>query len=104
MVYTDSATGTTEVARDLPDPGSASTWGTGLVFSPASSVRLRANWQTSFVAPQLNQLLRRTSERVETELGTLLVQLPNGDLDFTRTSWFFEGGNPDLETRDGGHP
>ena len=101
VVYTDSATGTAEVASDLPDPGSASTWGTGLVFSPASSVRLRANWQTSFVAPQLNQLLRRTSDRVEAGLSSLLVQLPNGDLDH-QDVLVLEGGNPDLlpETAD----
>ena len=29
VVYTDTALGTTEVADDLPDPGSASTWGAG---------------------------------------------------------------------------
>ena len=101
VVYTDSATGTSEAAGDLPDPGSAATWGTGLVFSPASSVRLRANWQTSFVAPQLNQLLRRTSERDESQLGVLLIQQPDGNLSFQDVS-ILEGGNPDLvpETAD----
>ena len=101
VVYTDSATGATEVAGDLPDAGSAATWGTGLVFSPASSVRLRANWQTSFVAPQLNQLLRRTSERVESSLGVLLIQQPDGSSAFQDVS-ILEGGNPDLvpETAD----
>ena len=96
VVYTDTALGTTEVADDLPDPGSASTWGAGLVISPTDSFRLRANWQTSFVAPQLNQLLRRTSEGMTQAFRGLLVQLPNGDLG-RQEAIILEGGNPDLK-------
>ena len=45
--------GTLEAA----DPGSEFTWSGGMVYSPNDSVRLRTNYSTSFVAPQLNQLL-----------------------------------------------
>ena len=96
VVYTDTALGTSEVADDLPDAGSASTWGAGLVVSPTDSVRLRANWQTSFVAPQLNQLLRQTSESMTQPFRGLLVQLPNGDLR-QQPALVVEGGNPDLK-------
>ena len=96
VVYTDSALGTTEVADDLPDAGSASTWGAGLVISPTDSVRVRANWQTSFVAPQLNQLLRQTSRVEETGLRSLLVLQPNGDLK-NEDVIILLGGNPDLK-------
>ena len=96
VVYTDTALGTTEAADDLPDPGSASTWGAGLVISPTNSFRLRANWQTSFVAPQLNQLLRRTSQSETQPFRGLLVQLPNGNLG-RQESLILEGGNADLK-------
>ncbi len=101
VVYTDTALGATEVADDLPDAGSASTWGAGLVIAPTDSFRLRANWQTSFVAPQLNQLLRQTSEVEMTGFRGLLVQLPNGDLK-SEDAIVLEGGNPELnpETAD----
>ena len=100
VVYTDSALGTTEVADDLPDAGSASTWGAGLVVSPTDSIRLRANWQTSFVAPQLNQLLRRTSQSESPPFGGLRIQIPNGFR--FQDALIFEGGNADLmpETAD----
>lgn len=42
---------------DAADPGSEFTWSGGVVYSPNDSVRLRTNYSTSFVAPQLNQLL-----------------------------------------------
>ena len=96
VIYRDTALGTTEKADDLPDAGSATTWGAGLVFSPVESLRLRFNRQTSFVAPQLNQLLRRTSESITPPFRGLLVQLPNGDLEF-RDALIYEGGNPDLK-------
>ena len=96
VVYTDTALGTTEVADDLPDPGSASTWGAGLVISPTDSFRLRANWQTSFVAPQLNQLLRRTSQSETRPFRGLLVQLPDGRLS-QQKAFVLEGGNADLK-------
>ena len=96
VVYKDSALGTSEVADDLPEAGSASTWGAGLVISPTDSFRLRANWQTSFVAPQLNQLLRRTSESETPPFRGLRIILPNGDLKF-QDALILEGGNPDLK-------
>ena len=96
VVYTDSALGTTEVAGALPDAGSASTWGAGLVVSPTDSFRLRANWQTSFVAPQLNQLLRRTSESQTPPFRGLLIIQPDGSLKF-QDALVYEGGNPDLK-------
>ncbi len=96
VVYRDTALGTSEKADDLPDAGDATTWGVGLVFSPVESLRLRLNRQTSFVAPQLNQLLRQTSESQASGFRGLLVQLPNGDLGF-EDALIFEGGNPDLK-------
>ena len=96
VVYRDTALGTTEIADDIPDVGSATTWGAGLVFSPVESLRLRLNRQTSFVAPQLNQMLRRTSESVSAPFQGLLLQLPNGDLLF-KDALVYVGGNPDLK-------
>ena len=97
VVYRDTALGTTEKANDLPDAGSATTWGAGLVYSPAESLRFRLNRQTSFVAPQLNQLLRRSSESQAVGFGRLLVQLPNGDL-ARKDTLIVIGGNPDLKS------
>ena len=96
VVYTDTASGASEAADDLPDVGSESTWGAGLVISPTDSFRLRANWQTSFVAPQLNQLLRQTSQSETRPFRGLLVQLPNGNLR-QQKALVIEGGNADLE-------
>ena len=50
--------GTLEAA----DPGSAFTWSLGMVYQPADGLRLKADVSTSFVAPQLNQLLSRVRE------------------------------------------
>lgn len=50
--------GTIEAA----DPGSAFTWSVGMVYQPADSLRLKADLSTSFVAPQLNQLLSRVQQ------------------------------------------
>ena len=96
VVYRDTALGTTEKANDLPDVGSATTWGAGLVFSPAESLRLRLNRQTSFVAPQLNQLLRRTSESQAVGFDRLLVQVSEGVL-ARKDTLVLIGGNADLK-------
>ncbi len=96
VVYRDTALGTTEKANDLPDVGSATTWGAGLVFSPVESLRLRLNRQTSFVAPQLNQLLRRTSETQAVGFGRLLVQVSDGVL-ARKDTLILIGGNSDLK-------
>ena len=50
--------GTLEAA----DPGSKTTWSLGMVYQPADSLRLKADVSTSFVAPQLNQLLSRVRQ------------------------------------------
>ena len=90
-----------ESPADISDPGDSTTWGAGLVFTPIDDVRLRFNAQTAFVAPQLNQILRRTSERNVSGFRGLLIQLPNGSLSF-EDALIQEGGNPDLrpETAD----
>ncbi len=41
------------------DPGDEFTSGAGIVYRPADSLLLKANMSTSFVAPQLNQLLSK---------------------------------------------
>ena len=47
------------------DPGSELTWRAGLVYQPTDDLRLKTDLSTSFVAPQLNQLLSKV-QRVET--------------------------------------
>lgn len=84
-----------EGAEDLPAPGSHSTWGVGVIYTPHPSARIRMSRQTAFVAPQLNQLLLRTSQRTASGFGGLLVQQPNGSLLFA-SALINEGGNPDL--------
>ena len=42
---------------DAADPGSKTTWSIGAIYQPVDSLRLKADVSTSFVAPQLNQLL-----------------------------------------------
>ena len=41
------------------DPGSEFTWRAGLVYQPVDDLRLKTDLSTSFVAPQLNQLLSK---------------------------------------------
>ena len=53
-------TETTEAGTlDAADPGSEFTWSGGLVYRPNDSVLFKANTSTSFVAPQLGQLLAK---------------------------------------------
>ena len=47
------------------DPGSEFTWRAGLVYQPSDDLRLKTDLSTSFVAPQLNQLLSKV-QRVDT--------------------------------------
>ena len=84
-----------EEAEDLPAPGSESTWGLGVIYSPFDAVRVRVNRQTAFVAPQLNQVLLQTSQRVASGFGALLVQQPDGNL-ARANALVKEGGNPEL--------
>ena len=85
----------------LPDPGSQSTWGLGLVWAPVEPVEVKYNFQTAYVAPQLNQLLRASSMGPSPPYRGIFLQLPNGSLRQTEIT-IVEGGNPDLlsETAD----
>ena len=57
-------TSTGEAGTDNPqDPGAEFTWSVGLAYAPSDRLRLKADTRTAFVAPQLNQLIRRTEER-----------------------------------------
>ena len=60
------------------DPGSEFTYSTGIVYQVNDSVRFKADRQTSFVAPQLNQLIQRTNERARPGFGESLCLLING--------------------------
>ena len=82
--------------EEISDPGTKTTWGAGLVFAPIDDITFRVNAQTAFVAPQLNQILRRTSERTATGFRGLLIQNPDGSLGFA-DALITEGGNPDLD-------
>lgn len=60
--YRQTATG--EAGTDNPqDPGAEFTWSVGLAYQPTDQFRFKADTRTAFVAPQLNQLIRRTQER-----------------------------------------
>ena len=63
VAYRESASGEAGTANPA-DPGSASTYGLGLVWRASDGVQIKANLQTSFKAPQLSQLIARTQERV----------------------------------------
>ena len=95
VTYRETDLGT-ESAQDIADPGDATTWGAGFVLSPREDFRFRLNMQTAFVAPQLNQLLRTTSQRAAQPFRGLLVQEPDGSLSFADTL-ILDGGNPDLK-------
>ncbi len=88
-------------ASGLPDPGSETTWGLGLVWEPQDFLQVKLNHQTAFVAPQLNQLLRDVSEGPSPPFRGIFIQLPNGNL-LQRQITIIEGGNPELlsETAD----
>ena len=57
--YRESESGEAGTAQPA-DPGSAFTWGVGLVYRATDTLQLKANVQTSFTAPQLSQLIART--------------------------------------------
>lgn len=63
VAYRESASGDAGTANPA-DPGSASTYGLGLVWRASDGVQVKASLQTSFTAPQLSQLIARTQERV----------------------------------------
>ena len=76
-------------------PGSETTHGIGIVWNIVEPITLRVNRQTAFVAPQLNQLLRKPEERTASGFSGLLIQNPDGSLSFA-SALVQEGGNPSL--------
>ncbi|MGS2722485.1 TonB-dependent receptor domain-containing protein [Porticoccus sp. GXU_MW_L64] len=101
-----------DVPLDLSDPvavaefeafnspvaiGGDSTWGAGLIWGLNDQVRVRANWQTAFLAPQLNQLFRSTDPRFSRGFAFIFVEQPDGGLAFRPFDQILGGGNPQLE-------
>ena len=87
---------------DADDPGSEFTWSGGLVYRPNGAMQFRAKFGTSFVAPQLNQLLQRV-ERVDPTLGLFVYIDENGEFVIQRGNVVrLRGGNDTLvaETAD----
>lgn len=57
--YGASDTDSGGTLENSADPGDEFTWQVGLVYNPTESLRVKFNRSTSFVAPQLNQLLSK---------------------------------------------
>ena len=72
--YRATATGEAGTLK-AADPGSEFTWGGGLVYRPTDEILLKANVSTSFVAPQLNQLLSRETNA---RRGFFFIYVPGG--------------------------
>lgn len=67
--------GTSEAGSlNATDPGDEFTWSAGLVYRPVNTLLLKANMSTSFVAPQLNQLL----SKVDSGPAILYAYAPDG--------------------------
>ncbi|MDE0129241.1 MAG: TonB-dependent receptor [Gammaproteobacteria bacterium] len=101
VAYRESQSG--EAGTDTPqDPGSEFTYGVGLVYQINDYVRLKASQQTSFVAPQLNQLLQRTRDRSPATSFEQLCLITDQGCRFTNNTWNVAGGNGKLvpETAD----
>ncbi|MCY3541123.1 MAG: TonB-dependent receptor [Gammaproteobacteria bacterium] len=100
VTYVNTVEGNTS-PTDIPDPGSESTWGMGMVWVPHDMFEVKYNFQTAFVAPQLNQLLRESARGPSPPFRGLFLQQPNGNLQQVGIT-IIEGGNPDLlsETAD----
>lgn len=100
VTYVDPVDGASS-PEGLPDPGSETTGGFGLVWKPDPTFRVAYNFQTAFVAPQLNQLLRATSRGPSPAFRGIWLQQPDGSLRTVQVT-IIEGGNPDLlsETAD----
>ena len=90
-----------EDAGDYVDIGGKTTWGMGLVYSATDGIRVRFSSQSSFVVPQLNQLLLETSEGPNAPFRGLYLIQPDGSLQYVNAV-VKGGGNPDLlpETAD----
>ena len=76
------------------DVGGDSTWGAGLIWTLNDQVRFRTNWQTAFVAPQLNQLFSLAGPL--NNFAFLFVQNEEGNLAFVSFDLAIAGGNPGL--------
>ena len=82
------------------DPGSEFTWSAGLVYRPNDTALFRGKLSTSFVAPQLNQLLRkslyegnpRTLYYYTSPAGNRIGTLPSSKV------FGFSGGNEHLKS------
>lgn len=98
VTYYEDGVGTD--VQDLPDPGAETTWGAGLVYAPVESVRFKFSHQTAFVAPQLNQLLRESSQGPSAPFRGIFLEQPDGSLVQTPVV-VLEGGNPDLQAETG---
>ncbi|MDE0226069.1 MAG: TonB-dependent receptor, partial [Gammaproteobacteria bacterium] len=61
------------------DPGSEFTWRAGLVYQPSADLRLKTDLSTSFVAPQLNQLLSKV-EKVDSACVWYYVEGAGGSI------------------------
>ena len=96
--YRQTATGDSGI-EDLADPGSKFTYSYGLVYQPADAVRIKAQFATAFVAPQLNQLLQ--SANLAPGMRQILLQNEDGSLAFRQAN-IRRGGNDELlpETAD----
>ena len=66
VAFRESQSGEAGTAKPA-DPGSEFTYSTGIVYRVNDEVQFKADRQTSFVAPQLNQLLQKTRERVPSQ-------------------------------------
>ena len=84
------------------DPGSKTTWSVGMVYQPADTLRLKADLSTSFVAPQLNQLLARVRQNNNAFLWYFLPDGGGAIRQQTGNVIEFQGGNDKLtpETAD----
>ena len=101
--YRNSQSG--EAGTDNPqDPGGEFTYSTGLVYQINESLRLKARQGTSFVAPQLAQLIQRTKDRApRSSFAQLCLLLEDGSgCRFTNNTWEITGANDKLvpETAD----
>ncbi len=85
---------------EAKDPGSEFTWSAGIVYRPTNTALFKGNLSTSFVAPQLNQLLRKSL--YEGNPRSLWYYLPGGSGAITTlpgSSVFgFSGGNEQLKS------
>ena len=92
--YRDPSTGEAD-SVEAADPGSSFTWSTGVVYRPADSMLFRANLSTSFVAPQLNQLLSRVTDLVPGCFGIWVDSTETSASQFCNNVFVYNGGGND---------